>query len=272
MRNLLAEGATPATPMPLFGAAHLLPVLLLVVFVVFLVDVKKSSFTQSFRTRLGSGLAWMLSLNYLGYVVFGFFEGSLSWEESLPLYPCALSSVLAPVYWRSKNTTLFNLLFYWVFAGALQAVITPEVNSTFPSYEYFYFWVCHLGLFAFLFFLLIVEDEEPTLRGIGPAFGGFCVMIVLSSVTNHLTGANYYYLIEKPSVPSVMDYLGPWPVYIFGAIALSLVQFVLAFVGFRFLKTRSLNKRRSGGRNPRGDVKVDFSSALVAPLQKLDGE
>ena len=56
MQELLIEGVTKATPMPLFGAAHLLPVLLLLLFVVFLGYLKKSSISKTSQARLGLSL------------------------------------------------------------------------------------------------------------------------------------------------------------------------------------------------------------------------
>ena len=224
------------TPMPLYGLEHLLPVLFLILFVGFLVSFRMSVIPRRFWKQLGSVIGWVLCLNYPCYVFFQFLDGGLSWQTSLPLYPCVFGSLLAPIYSRTKNKTLFNILFYWVFAGALWAVITPEVKSTFPHYEYFYFWVCHFGLFAFLFMALVIDESEPSARGVWSAFVAVGGLVAISAVVNSMTGANYYYLVEKPSVPTLMDYLGPWPWYVVGVIGVSLVQFLLAFVVFRLIK------------------------------------
>ena len=106
--------ASKSTVMPLFGVAHVLPILLLVLFVVFLAYVKKSSIDKTFQERLGHGLAWVLFLNYPLYVALQFFDGSITWATALPLYPCPMASLLAPLLVRSKNSTLFNVIFYWV--------------------------------------------------------------------------------------------------------------------------------------------------------------
>jgi len=245
MKKIVIEATANTTAMPLFGAEHLLPVLLLVLFIVFLAYLKKSSIPQASQDNLGRGLAWVLFFSFPTYVALQLLDGSVSWNTALPLYPCPLASLAAPLLIRSKNTTLFNVIFYWVFAGTLQAVITPEVKSTFPHYEYFYFWVCHAGLLGLLLFTLVIQDKEPTLRGVVSAFIWLNVFVVISAIVNSLLGSNYYYLSAKPTVPTLMDYLGPWPWYILGVETVALIQFVLSFGIFWVVKKKLLRPRPS---------------------------
>jgi hypothetical integral membrane protein (TIGR02206 family) len=230
--------ATESTAMPLFGASHLIPIGLLLLFVTLLVYLKKSSIAQPSLERLGEIIAWTLFATFPTYLIFQLLDGTLTWATALPLYPCPLSSLLAPVLVRSRNTKLFNVIFYWVFAGTVQAVITPEIKFTFPHYEYFYFWVCHAGLLALLAFTLILQEAEPKLSGILPAFAWFNVLIVVAAVVNSLVATNYYYLKAKPVVPTLIDYLGPWPWYILGVEGVALTQFFLSFAVFWFVKNK----------------------------------
>ena len=122
--------ATTSTMMPLFGASHLIPVFLLISFIGFLVYAKKSPMTRTAQSRLGNILAWVLFVNFPVYVGLQLMDGSITWQTALPLYPCPLASLMAPILVRSSNQKLFNVIFYWVFAGTLQAVITPEIYSS----------------------------------------------------------------------------------------------------------------------------------------------
>ena len=149
MKKVLIDISLNTAPMKLFGTEHLIPLLLLVLFVFFLVSLKKRSPHDLSSHRLGHTIAWILFLNYPSYLILQYLEGSLSWGTSLPLYPCTVSSLMAPILLRSKNTTFLNVFFYWVFAGTLQAVITPEIKSTFPVSMSVRYAVENISLFLY---------------------------------------------------------------------------------------------------------------------------
>ena len=233
--------APESTMMPLFGPAHLIPVLILLGLIATLIYVKTSGLSRQSQDKMGQALAWILFFNFPIYLAIQIVDGTVTWDTALPLYPCPLASLMAPWLVRSNHQTLFNVIFYWVFAGTLQAVITPEIYSTFPHYEYLYFWVCHAGLLALIGFLLINQEREPTLKGVVPAFAWFNGMIAMSALVNVLTGSNYYYLRAKPSVPTLIDYLGPWPWYILGVEGVALTFFGLSFGVFWVVKKKVLS-------------------------------
>ena len=47
---------------------------------------------------------------------------------------------------------------------------------------------------------------------------------------NYLLNANYFYLMSKPINPSILDFFGPWPVYILVAETLVIGFFALAMI------------------------------------------
>ena len=51
-------------------------------------------------------------------------------------------------------------------------------------------------------------------------------------VVDGLWGMNFLYLREKPWAPTLLDWLGPWPVYILAVEALALVLFLLLALPF----------------------------------------
>jgi uncharacterized membrane protein YwaF len=54
--------------------------------------------------------------------------------------------------------------------------------------------------------------------------------LLLLIPVNLTLDANYFYLMEKPLNPSILDYFGPWPFYILVCEALAMGFFAIAYV------------------------------------------
>jgi len=67
----------------------------------------------------------------------------------------------------------------------------------------------------------------------------------VAAVGTWLTGGNYMFLRHKPARGSLLDFMGPWPVYILVAAVLALVMF-FALAGLARLSSgRSVPGRMS---------------------------
>ena len=58
------------------------------------------------------------------------------------------------------------------------------------------------------------------------------VYVVFVYVVNLLVGSNYLYIMQKPETASLLDLLGPWPIYIFVSEAVAFVTFFLLYAPF----------------------------------------
>jgi Predicted integral membrane protein len=69
------------------------------------------------------------------------------------------------------------------------------------------------------------------------------IFLLLLLGVNLLLDANYFCLCGKPTneigdhVPSLLDYLGPWPWYILVAEFVALAHFIIAYAPFAFIKS-----------------------------------
>jgi uncharacterized membrane protein YwaF len=62
---------------------------------------------------------------------------------------------------------------------------------------------------------------------------GVNVFAALVGPFDYSCKTNYFYLRSKPANPSLLDFLGPWPIYIAGTEAVALVLFLLLYLPVR---------------------------------------
>ncbi len=176
--------------------------------------------------RVRHGLAAVLGLAVLGYVVMLARAGWLSWRALLPLHLCDMLILIAIVALLTRAVPAFELLWFWGGSGALLALLTPVVTRGFPDPEFWIFFGFHAGVVASAWVLAAGSGMRPRPRAawraflITNAYAG-CVALV-----NLLLGTNYMFLRQKPATPTLLDWLGPWPWYIVAGEGLALAAFL----------------------------------------------
>jgi hypothetical integral membrane protein (TIGR02206 family) len=154
-------------------------------------------------------------------------DGSWDWGFNLPLHLSDVVAVLAPVALWTQRAPLVEVLYFWALTASLQAVVTPDLHQTFPSVFYFTYFVTHCGAVVAACLLVFGLRFEIRRGALWRAFAATLAMAAVAAVANLITGGNYMFLREKPSHPSLLDQMGPWPLYIVSAAVVALVLFAL---------------------------------------------
>lgn len=128
---------------------------------------------------------------------------------------------------------LVELTYFWGLTASLQAVITPELSRGFPDLFFFTFFVLHGGVVLAAVLLVIARRLVPRRGAVPRAFLATVAVAGVAAIGSLATGGNYMYLREKPAMGSLLDLMGPWPVYIASAAALALILFLLLDAPFR---------------------------------------
>jgi hypothetical integral membrane protein (TIGR02206 family) len=164
-------------------------------------------------------------------------NGSWDWGFNLPLHLSDVVALLAPVALWTRRPLLVEVLYFWALTASLQAVITPDLHQAFPSVFYFTYFITHSG--AVIAACLLVFGLDTAIRpgAIWRAFAVTLVMAAVAGAANVITGGNYMFLRAKPSQPSLLDEMGPWPLYIAAAAAVALGLFALLNVLARQTRT-----------------------------------
>lgn len=221
----------PAPRFVLFGPAHLTVLFLTFALPAFLAWRVRRKGGERWAKPIAWTFAIVLVLNQAALLIWALQPG-IKLKDNLPMHLCdwATFTCAAALVWRHRLS--YELTYFWGLAGTLQAVLTPDLPVGFPHPEFFAFQIAHAGLIAAVLFLTLGLAMRPTPRSIGRAFLWLQVYAVVTALLNLLLGTNYGYLRHKPALPSLLDYLGPWPVYLISLEVLGLLLFFLCYLPF----------------------------------------
>jgi len=188
-----------------------------------------------------------ISLVLVGVAVLFFSEplldGSWSWRTSVPLALCDIALLVAAVAcWRPQWQLPVELTYFWGLAGTMQAVVTPDLDASFPSLEFFLFVVGHLGIVTAALFLVVGLRLRPRPGSVRRVFAITIGYTAFVGLFDWLTGANYMFLAAIPRRVTLLSYLGPWPWYIVSGSAIALVLLVILDAPFRRGRTPAVAK------------------------------
>ena len=215
---------------------HLLPIGFAIVFSVLLIRYAKDMPSEK-QQGLIHYLAVFIAVFVIGFHVYHIVFDDYDFRTDLPLYLCSFLGILIPIYTYYRKYWMFEILVFWIIAGTLQGVITPDIAEGFPSFDYFRYWIVHLGLLTVICYSIFVFKLKPTLKSVFKSFLALQVYVVLMIGINYLLNANYFYLNRKPESASVLDYFGDWPYYIIVCQLIIIPLFLIIYLPFYFRRT-----------------------------------
>ncbi len=226
----------------MFSVQHIVPILLCIIFGGLLIGLAKKKLNYNQQKTLFSYLGWLVCLSVILFHVNLALSGNYNLKGDLPLFLCSFMALFIPVFTSTLKYWLFEIFVFWIIAGTSHGIITPDVGGTYPDFEYFRYWIVHLGLYIIIFYAIIVFKMKPKLASVFKAVVAIQFYIILMALINYFLGANYSYLNHKPVSASVLDYLGEWPTYIIVIELLMIPYFLLIYFFFYIInKSRRQN-------------------------------
>jgi len=220
-------------PFTLFSAPHIAAILFIAVACILLyisTNLLKSEKSKQILRRL---LALILILQEASFHIWNIFTGQWTLEYALPLQLCGISTILAVVMLVTGSYAIYEVVYFWGLAGAVQAILTPEIGIyTFPHFRYFQFFIGHGAIILSCLFMTFIQGFRPRIVSVWKAIFYLNIYAILVGIFNKITGANYLFICHKPQVASVMDYLGPWPWYIISLEFVAIINFLILYMPF----------------------------------------
>jgi hypothetical integral membrane protein (TIGR02206 family) len=182
--------------------------------------------TESQARRLGRILAAVTAAIYAVMLVYSLIPPTIG--KSIPLRLTDLATVAAAYALWSRRHWAYVLTYYWGLTLSTQALISPVLKSPdFPNYQFLAFWAIHLLVVWAAIYLTWGRGMRPSWRSYRFVVVVTVLWVAVTLTFNSIAGTNYGFLNGKPRTASLLDVLGPWPVYVLTAAALILIVWAL---------------------------------------------
>lgn len=220
----------------LFGTSHLAALALIVIAAAILPRFIKTHSSEIFERNFRYSMAALIWIQEIILNIYRVVTDTWIIQTSLALHLCGLAILVLPIMLIRRSYFLYELTYFWGLAGATQALLTPNIDVAFPHFRYWQFFISH-GLIIFaVIYATVIFSWRPTANSAVKAFFVTLGLLLPIGAFNWLTGSNYFFIAHKPPTASVLDYMGPWPLYILGMIAMGILMFSLVYLPVKFLK------------------------------------
>ena len=195
-----------------FTLAHFLPILVMVAIIVLIYKYKTQLAAYKHEEKIRLAMGFVLIITEMSYFwrLVGVESLNANPVDHLPITICGWAVIFSSFMLVSKNKTLFDIVYFWVFAGSTFGLLTPTVITyTGPTrFRYYQFWLEHISGFIAVFYMIFVHKFRPNWKSLIKSYSAIVVLALIAIwVNNMLPGANYLFVARPEATASILDIL-----------------------------------------------------------------
>jgi hypothetical integral membrane protein (TIGR02206 family) len=158
-----------------------------------------------------------------------FFTVHVAFPNRMPFYLCNVSTWAAVLACLTLRPLAVDFLYFNGLAATTMALIMPDQGTVWPAS----FFLNHGGII--LAASVLVFGRAVPIRRLYPlrAFGMILIYFFAAALFDWRFGTNYSFMMHKPSGPTLVDLLGPWPWYWLSVAVLDTVLIWLLWLPVR---------------------------------------
>jgi len=213
-----------------YGPSHWVVIAVFAIGAALLVWVGRRQ-TESQARILGRVLGGLLFAAFLVALAYKLVQPEI--DTSVPLQLCDLAELTAAYALWSQRHWAFAMSYYWGLVLSSQALITPDIGTPrdgapdFPHHLFITFFALHVLVVWAAIYLTWGRRMRPQWRDYRVAITMTLAWAAITFIFNVIARTNYGYLNRKPPVASLLDVLGPWPVYLLVEVIIVLIVWAL---------------------------------------------
>lgn len=215
----------------LFGPAHLAIIAAIPVAGAIFGRFARRGPKAAWAVRVGLGI--FLAANGLAQDIYLYHLNDLGFPNGLPLQLCDITLWCTVIAAFSLWQPCFEFAYFAGVAGSGMAILTPDLWAPFGSLITISFFVAHGTVIAIVLALIWGKAARPRPNSAWRAFAILNVIAAILGAFDAVFRANYMYLLQKPQQESLLNFLGPWPLYILAGDAVALALFLMLALPFR---------------------------------------
>ncbi len=198
-----------------FTFAHFAPILFAIIIIVLIYKFSDKIKVSAHEEKIRYFLAFALLISEMSYFwrLVGVPSLGANPVDHLPITVCGWAAVFCSYMVIGKSQSLFDISYFWLFSASIFALITPTVISfTGPTrFRYYQFWVQHTFGYIAIFYMIFIHRMRPNVKSMVKSYGLLAILAVIAYVANVTLGpgANYLFMAEPESTPSILDILPP---------------------------------------------------------------
>ena len=230
----------------LFGPTHIFTLLLIFTLSIGFSLYVKTSYDEIKFSLFEKTLAYLLILNellkpfYLNY----FSPDAYNWTNTIPLHACHISSYATGLFLLTRNQKFFDFAYFWGLGGGTMALLTPDIELTFPDIDFITLFSGHGILFFALIYIALAIKQNITFNSYKNAIIFSLYILPIVYVINIIVGgepgfeANLWYLMKAPAGDSLMNFFPNPPLHVIPLFPIVMFVFYLLYLPYK-LKEKS---------------------------------
>lgn len=229
-------------PFILFNAPHLAMLGFIAALALSLLYFRRV-WDEDAKRRVRYGFAIWFFVWESSWHLWNIYWGKWNIQTMLPLHLCSVFVWTSIFMMLTKNTTIYELVYFLGIGGATQALLTPDAGIYgFPHFRAFQTFASHGGIVLAALYMTLVEGFRPTWQSFKRVFLWTNIYMVFVFFLNLLIGSNYLFIAYKPPFPTLLDMLAPWPWYI---LELELIALAICFALYIPFMVKDMRARQA---------------------------
>ena len=229
-----------------FSLAHFLPILVAAGVIYLIFRYRKQLFAYKNEKNVRMALSFILIITEMSYFwrLVGVPSLNANPYEHLPITICGWAIIFSSILVNTKSQTLYDICYFWVFAGTIFALITPTViNFTGPTrFRYYQFWLEHLLGYITVFYMTFVHKMRPNFKSMIKSYGFLAILGGVAIFANLLLdsyapepyehdAANYLFMAKGEAQSPLLEILpSNYVVRVITMAAIVALLFCLAYL------------------------------------------